>query len=99
MSKKNLCRPAVNFLFLDRPKSLLSLASQPRVPDAIISQARPLRLANLLMSKTSEIISGYLAGEIANGSIPGAQYVIGENQQIIAEDALGLAVIEPEALP
>lgn len=51
------------------------------------------------MSKTSEIISSYLKSEIANGSIPGAQYVIGENQRIVAEDALGLAVIEPEALP
>ena len=51
------------------------------------------------MSKTSEIISSYLQSEIANGSIPGAQYVIGENQRIVAEDALGLAVVEPEALP
>jgi len=51
------------------------------------------------MSNSSEIISSYLKSEIANGSIPGAQYVIGENQRIIAEDALGLAVVEPEALP
>ncbi len=51
------------------------------------------------MSNVSDIISGYLETEIANGSIPGAQYAIGENQQIVAEDALGLAVVEPEALP
>jgi CubicO group peptidase (beta-lactamase class C family) len=51
------------------------------------------------MSNNSEIISSYLDGEIASGSIPGAQYVIGENQRIVAEDALGLAVVEPEALP
>jgi CubicO group peptidase (beta-lactamase class C family) len=51
------------------------------------------------MSNPSDIISRYLEAEIANGSIPGAQYVVGENQQIVAEDALGLAVVEPESLP
>jgi CubicO group peptidase (beta-lactamase class C family) len=51
------------------------------------------------MSNISNIISGYLKAEIAKGSIPGAQYVVGENQRIVAEDALGLAVVEPEALP
>jgi serine-type D-Ala-D-Ala carboxypeptidase len=50
------------------------------------------------MWNASDIISRYLEAEIANGSIPGAQYVVGENQQIVAEDALGLAVIEPESL-
>src|SRR5262244_800943 len=81
------------------PIPLFILASQPRVPDAIISQAKANAVCQLLMLKTSEIISSYLKSEIANGSIPGAQYAIGENQQIVAEDALGLAVVEPEALP
>ena len=81
------------------PIPLFILASQPRVPDAIISQAKANAVCQLLMLKTSEIISSYLKSEIANGSIPGAQYVIGENQRIVAEDALGLAVVEPEAIP
>ena len=48
------------------------------------------------MSKPSQIISTYLQSEIERGSFPGAQYAIGEGQLIIAEDALGLAVVEPE---
>jgi serine-type D-Ala-D-Ala carboxypeptidase len=48
------------------------------------------------MSKPSEIISTYLQSEIERGSFPGAQYAIGEGQLIISEDALGLAVVEPE---
>lgn len=48
------------------------------------------------MASPSQIISNYLQSEIARGSFPSAQYAIGENQQIFAEDALGLAVVQPE---
>lgn len=51
------------------------------------------------MADSSEIISSYLQSEIAHGSFPGAQYVIGEGRQIVAEDALGRAVIDPEIIP
>jgi len=51
------------------------------------------------MNNTSQIISKYLQSEINRGSFPGAQYAIGADQLIIAEDALGLAVIEPERVP
>ena len=51
------------------------------------------------MPKASDIISSFLQSEIARGSLPGAQYVIGEDLRIIAEDALGLAVVEPERIP
>ncbi|PYT03356.1 MAG: hypothetical protein DMF60_18650, partial [Acidobacteria bacterium] len=47
----------------------------------------------------SKIISSYLQSEIARGSFPGAQYIIGEDQQVIAEDALGYALVEPERVP
>ncbi|MEK6286637.1 MAG: serine hydrolase domain-containing protein [Acidobacteriota bacterium] len=50
------------------------------------------------MANSAEIISSYLQSEIARGSFPGAQYVIGEDGQIVAEDALGRAVIEPEII-
>jgi serine-type D-Ala-D-Ala carboxypeptidase len=48
------------------------------------------------MANPSQIISAYLQSEIERGSIPGAQYAIGEDREIVAEDALGFAVIEPE---
>ena len=51
------------------------------------------------MANPSQIISTYLQSEIECGSFPGAQYAIGEDQLIIAEDALGLAVVEPERVP
>lgn len=51
------------------------------------------------MANSSEIISSYLQSEIARGSFPGAQYIIGEDQQILAEDALGCALVEPERVP
>lgn len=51
------------------------------------------------MTKPSETISSYVQSEIARGSFPGAQYLIGERGQVIAEDALGLAVVEPEHIP
>lgn len=51
------------------------------------------------MTDTSQIISKYLQSEIERGSFPGAQYAIGEDQTIIDEDAMGLAVVEPERVP
>ena len=51
------------------------------------------------MANSSKIISSYLQSEIARGSFPGAQYIIGEDQQVIAEDALGYALVEPERVP
>lgn len=49
--------------------------------------------------RNSEIISGYLQSEITRGSFPGAQYAIGEDQEIIAEGAIGCALVEPERVP
>ncbi len=51
------------------------------------------------MANPSQIISTYLQSEIERGSFPGAQYVIGQDQLLIAEGALGLAVVEPEHVP
>lgn len=51
------------------------------------------------MSNSSNIITSFLENEIARGSLPGGQYLIGEEGAIIAEDALGMAVIEPEDIP
>ena len=51
------------------------------------------------MPNVSDIISTFLQSEIARGSLPGAQYLVGEDLRIIAEDALGLAVVEPERIP
>ena len=51
------------------------------------------------MLNTSDIISSFLQSEIARGSIPGGQYLVAEELRIIAEDALGLAVVEPERIP
>jgi serine-type D-Ala-D-Ala carboxypeptidase len=51
------------------------------------------------LASSSKIVSGYLQSQIARGAFPGAQYVIGEDHRVIAEDALGLAVVEPERIP
>jgi CubicO group peptidase (beta-lactamase class C family) len=48
------------------------------------------------MADPSQIVSSFLLSEIERASFPGAQYAIGEDQIIVAEDALGLAVLEPE---
>ncbi len=50
------------------------------------------------MAQSSKRLSEYLESEIARGAFPGAQYVVGERGQIIAEDALGYAVVEPERI-
>jgi len=50
------------------------------------------------MAHAANNLSAYLKAEISEGAFPGAQYVIGERGEIIAEDALGLAVVEPERL-
>jgi CubicO group peptidase (beta-lactamase class C family) len=51
------------------------------------------------MPRISDIVSSFLQAEIARGSLPGAQYVVGEELRIVAEDALGLAVVDPEQIP
>ena len=51
------------------------------------------------MASSSKRISEYLQSQIARGSFPGAQYVIGEDRKIVAEGAIGLAVIAPERIP
>jgi serine-type D-Ala-D-Ala carboxypeptidase len=47
------------------------------------------------MAAAFEKVSEYLRAEIARGTFPGAQYVIGESGDIIAEDAIGWAVVDP----
>src|SRR5438132_12372629 len=51
------------------------------------------------MANPSQIVSAYLRSEIGRCSFPGAQYAIGEDDHIIAEDHLGFAVVEPELIP
>jgi serine-type D-Ala-D-Ala carboxypeptidase len=48
------------------------------------------------MVLTSERVSNYLRSQIEQGIFPGAQYVVGQAGEIVAEDAVGCAVIEPE---
>lgn len=48
------------------------------------------------MAHNSERVSSFLQSEIQRGTFPGAQYVIGEAGHIVAEESLGLAVVEPE---
>jgi serine-type D-Ala-D-Ala carboxypeptidase len=43
-------------------------------------------------------LSAYLQDAILRGTFPGAQFVIGENGRMIAEAALGCAVIEPQPI-
>ncbi|HKP85366.1 MAG TPA: serine hydrolase domain-containing protein, partial [Blastocatellia bacterium] len=51
------------------------------------------------MASSSKRVSEYLQSQIARGAFPGAQFVIGEDHNIIAEGAVGLAVVEPERIP
>ncbi|HVG18521.1 MAG TPA: serine hydrolase domain-containing protein, partial [Blastocatellia bacterium] len=51
------------------------------------------------MASSSKRVARYLQSQIARGAFPGAQYVIGEGRKVIEEDALGLAVVEPERIP
>lgn len=48
------------------------------------------------MALTSERISNFLRPQIERGVFPGAQYVVGQDREVVAEDAVGSAVIEPE---
>ena len=48
------------------------------------------------MALTSERISNFLRSQIEQGVFPGAQYVVGQDREVVAEDAVGFAVIEPE---
>lgn len=50
------------------------------------------------MAHNSETVSSFLQSEIERGAIPGAQYVIGEAGRIVAEESLGLAVVDPERI-
>jgi serine-type D-Ala-D-Ala carboxypeptidase len=50
------------------------------------------------MPNISDIISRFLQSEIARGSLPGGQYLVGQDLRIIAEGAIGLAVVEPERI-
>ena len=51
------------------------------------------------MTHSSERVSSFLQSQIERRAFPGAQYVIGEAGHIVAEQALGLAVVEPERIP
>jgi CubicO group peptidase (beta-lactamase class C family) len=51
-----------------------------------------------MMMHSSKRLSEYLETQIACGAFPGAQYVVGEDQQIIMEGAVGFAVVEPERI-
>lgn len=50
------------------------------------------------MAQPSKSVSKYLRSEIERGAFPGAQYAVGEGRRIVAEDAIGSAVIEPEPI-
>ena len=50
------------------------------------------------MKQHCEKIHEYLESEMARGSFPGAQYLIGERSEIAAEGAIGYSVIEPERI-
>ena len=50
------------------------------------------------MTRPSQRVSRYLQSEIDRGTFPGAQYLIGQSGEVIAADALGWAVTEPERI-
>jgi CubicO group peptidase (beta-lactamase class C family) len=50
------------------------------------------------MTRSSKKLSDCLQAQIARGSFPGAQYVVGQDRRIISEGALGFAVVEPERI-
>jgi serine-type D-Ala-D-Ala carboxypeptidase len=43
-------------------------------------------------------LSGFLQSKIDEGAFPSAQYLIGDSGRIVAEGALGFAVVEPELI-
>ncbi len=45
-----------------------------------------------------EAVDEFLQSEIARGTFPGAHYVIGERGSIVAENAFGFAVVEPQPI-
>jgi CubicO group peptidase (beta-lactamase class C family) len=51
------------------------------------------------MASLFKNISEYLQAEIKGGQFPGAQYLIGQGRQVVAEGSLGWAVVEPERIP
>ena len=50
------------------------------------------------MKRPAQRVSLYLQSEIDRGTFPGAQYLIGQAGEVIAADALGWAVVEPERI-
>ena len=50
------------------------------------------------MALASERVSNYLRSQIEQGIFPGAQYAVGEAGEIVAEDAVGCAIITPERI-
>jgi CubicO group peptidase (beta-lactamase class C family) len=50
------------------------------------------------MALASERVSNFLRSQIERSIFPGAQYVIGEEGEVVAEDAVGWAVIAPERI-
>jgi CubicO group peptidase (beta-lactamase class C family) len=51
------------------------------------------------MAQGSKIIEDYLRAEIDRAVFPGAQYAVGEGDNLVFEGALGHSIIEPERLP
>ena len=51
------------------------------------------------MSVPAVILESFLREQIAAGHFPGAAYLIGEQQRVIAEGAVGDAVVQPQRLP
>src|SRR5262249_9946095 len=51
------------------------------------------------MARVCERVSSYLESEIDRGTFPGAQYAIADGGEIVAEGALGNAVVQPERIP
>jgi CubicO group peptidase (beta-lactamase class C family) len=50
------------------------------------------------MARPLDKVTGYLNGQIARGSFPGAAYLVADAGEVVAEDSLGHAVVEPERI-
>jgi len=51
------------------------------------------------MANRLDSVSSFLQGEIDRGSFPGAQYLVSDNGEVVGEDALGMAVVDPLQIP
>src|SRR3990170_520337 len=47
----------------------------------------------------NDIISGFIGERIDAGDFPSAVYLVAEKGEIVFQDALGYAVVEPERIP